>query len=59
VIVLAESNFVLELAFQQEQAREVESIVALAEARRLGVSQQPLQPIAIENPKRFSNRTAT
>jgi predicted nucleic acid-binding protein len=35
MIVLAESNFVLELAFQQEQSNEVEGIVALAEARRI------------------------
>jgi predicted nucleic acid-binding protein len=35
MIVLAESNFVLELAFQQEQSSEVENIVALAEARRI------------------------
>jgi PIN domain len=35
MIVLAESNFVLELAFQQEQSGEVESIVAFAEAGRI------------------------
>jgi predicted nucleic acid-binding protein len=35
MIVLAESNFVLELAFQQEQSDEVECIVAFAEANRI------------------------
>ena len=35
MIVLAESNFVLELAFQQEQSGEVECIVAFAEANRI------------------------
>lgn len=32
MIVLAESNFVLELAFQQEECDEVERLVAMAEA---------------------------
>jgi len=35
MIVLAESNFVLELAFKQEQSDEVENIVALAKAGRI------------------------
>lgn len=35
MIVLAESNFVLELAYQQEQSCAVESIVAFAEAGRI------------------------
>jgi hypothetical protein len=35
MIVLGESNFVLELAFQQEEARDVESIVVLAEHRAI------------------------
>ena len=35
MIVLAESNLVLELALQQEQSSEVESIVALAEAKQI------------------------
>ena len=35
MIVLAESNFVLDLAFRQEQSNEVESVVALAEAGRV------------------------
>ena len=35
MIVLAESNFVLELALQQEQSEEAQRVVDLAEARRL------------------------
>jgi hypothetical protein len=35
MIVLAESNFVLEIAFQQEQAAEAQHVADLAEARRL------------------------
>jgi hypothetical protein len=35
MIVLAESNLVLELAFQQEQSSDVEGIVALAEAQQI------------------------
>jgi hypothetical protein len=35
MIVLAESNLVLELALQQEQSSEVEGIVALAEAKQI------------------------
>jgi hypothetical protein len=35
MIVLAESNFVLELALQQEERDEVERLVAMAEARRI------------------------
>lgn len=37
MIVLAESNFVLELALQQEERDEVERLVAMAEARRIGL----------------------
>jgi predicted nucleic acid-binding protein len=35
MIVLAESNLVLELAFQQEQSGEAEGLVTLAEARQV------------------------
>lgn len=35
MIVLAESNFVLELAFQQEERDEVERLVVMAEAREV------------------------
>src|SRR5687767_15012130 len=35
MIVLVESNFVLELAFQQEEAQQAERIVELSEARRI------------------------
>jgi hypothetical protein len=35
MIVLAESNFVLELAFQQEERDEVERLVVMAEARKV------------------------
>jgi hypothetical protein len=35
MIVLAESNFVLELAFQQEEQDEVERLVVMAEAREV------------------------
>jgi hypothetical protein len=35
MIILAESNFVLELAFQQEERDEVERLVVMAEAREV------------------------
>jgi hypothetical protein len=35
MIILAESNFVLELAFQQEERDEVERLVVMAEARKV------------------------
>jgi hypothetical protein len=38
MMVLAESNLVLELAFQQEQSGEVESLVTLAETQQVGFS---------------------
>jgi hypothetical protein len=51
MIVLAESNLVLELAFQQEQSGEVEDLVTLTEARQVGASaRHALRPACILSP---------
>jgi hypothetical protein len=57
MIVLAESNLVLELAFQQEQSGAVESLVTLAETQQMElVILQVLTGAIIENAHGFESR---